>query len=550
MTSKKLLKFMVVSCLLIASAFTVTACKDDDGDDDVSSSMPSSSSVGSSTVLPAEMYTLSFSGLDTLESVVVEIGTVIGVLPAVPEKEGFVPNGWKIGEEKITASTIWNYSEDKVAEPVYASGTASYTVEHYLEDIETGEYQKDATLTEIKQGTVDTLVSAVILDSLVGYEKVVNHPESYEVGTVEEDGSLVLKMYYQLNRYTVTMFTYNTPEWEPIVVKHGETIEALELPVIGKLQASAWVKSGEDTAYDFTQPITGDLKLEAQYSGTVKIETKEEFLAIGEDYPEIFWDDISYILNADLKFSSQDFIVERDTGISVNSRSTGAYIVKNLGSSFNGQGHKITVEYKALDTTLCYPALFNNVSGSIENVYFDLKMDSMYEVAALARTVTETGKIVNCYIDAQLIINSVNMYTGFYGYRSAVILSNLGLIDKCVFEIYSEEKGIAQSASLAVRFQSGTISNCSVISNIVWGNATEKHGQYISSNYSNYHEFQYDVQSGNSDPNRSNCYLFEDIASLKSGEGDKYNNDGTVTAGTYADVINLYEGAYWSAWLV
>ena len=185
MNSKKILKLLVVSCLLVTSTFAITSCFKGGNGDSQSEQQSNIESTeqnsqpeedGSSTVQDPleESYTLTFAGLSNEESILVTKGEVIGVLPIAPTKDGFVSNGWKIGEEVITASTVWNYSEDKTAEPIYATGTATYTVEHWLEDFETGEFIKAVSMTETKQGTVDTLVAAVVPNSLVGYEKVVD----------------------------------------------------------------------------------------------------------------------------------------------------------------------------------------------------------------------------------------------------------------------------------------------------------------------------------------------------------------------------------------
>ena len=179
MSSKKILKLLIVSCFLATSAFAISSCKNSKNGDSQSSiqsgeqtSIPGEDS-SSSTQQPLEAtYTLSFEGLSNEESILVTKGEVIGILPTASAKDGFVNNGWKIGEEVITASTVWNYSEDKTAEPIYVTGTATYTIEHWLEDFETGEFIKAVSMTETKQGTVDTLVAAVVPNSLVGYEKV------------------------------------------------------------------------------------------------------------------------------------------------------------------------------------------------------------------------------------------------------------------------------------------------------------------------------------------------------------------------------------------
>ena len=61
--------------------------------------------------------TLSFEGLT--DTIAVKGNEVIGELPAVPAREGYV-GFWTIDNAPITAKTVWTYAEDKTAMPKYA----------------------------------------------------------------------------------------------------------------------------------------------------------------------------------------------------------------------------------------------------------------------------------------------------------------------------------------------------------------------------------------------------------------------------------------------
>ncbi len=57
-------------------------------------------------------YTLSFEGIE--DTLTVTYGEAIGELPMVPTRTGYTGK-WMLGNEELTASTIYNYGEDKMA---------------------------------------------------------------------------------------------------------------------------------------------------------------------------------------------------------------------------------------------------------------------------------------------------------------------------------------------------------------------------------------------------------------------------------------------------
>ena len=71
----------------------------------------------------------------------VTLGSAIGTLPNVPEKEGY-DGYWAIGGEKITEATVWSYTEDKLALPYYEKSISTFTVtvDGVVQEIQEGEY--------------------------------------------------------------------------------------------------------------------------------------------------------------------------------------------------------------------------------------------------------------------------------------------------------------------------------------------------------------------------------------------------------------------------
>ena len=70
------------------------------------------------TITKVQQYTLSFEGLD--DTVQVFTNQAIGALPDLPEVEGEVVIGWAIDGALISKDTLWTYSENKTAQPLYA----------------------------------------------------------------------------------------------------------------------------------------------------------------------------------------------------------------------------------------------------------------------------------------------------------------------------------------------------------------------------------------------------------------------------------------------
>ena len=77
---------------------------------------------GDKTAVPgytAKKYVLTFvNNEETVTTLEVTYDEAIGDLPATPQKENHVTS-WAVDGAVITAETIWNYAEDKTAEPVY-----------------------------------------------------------------------------------------------------------------------------------------------------------------------------------------------------------------------------------------------------------------------------------------------------------------------------------------------------------------------------------------------------------------------------------------------
>lgn len=136
-------------------------------------------------------YTITFNtdGGTAVESQIVEEGG-FATMPTT-SKMGYTFVKWDYDFNKpitdnITINAVWRANND-----------TAYKVEYYLENIEDDEYTLKESI--VSYGTTDTIISATIKN----YEHF-SPTQSTVSGTINADGSTILKVYYARDRYTVT----------------------------------------------------------------------------------------------------------------------------------------------------------------------------------------------------------------------------------------------------------------------------------------------------------------------------------------------------------
>ena len=155
-----------------------------------------------------------------------------------------------------SAITIKNTNVTLYAQ--WKSSTASYRVEYYQQNLEDDNYSIVADDTLTPSGTVGDTATAEIKE----YEGFTyNESRSNSSGIIAEDGTLVLKLYYDRNEYTVTYeYEGTVPAGAPEVpgeqtYKYGETVELAKMPDVTDYRFSGWYS--EDVALSggsFTMP--------------------------------------------------------------------------------------------------------------------------------------------------------------------------------------------------------------------------------------------------------------------------------------------------------
>ncbi len=199
--------------------------------------------------------------------------------PADPTKMGYSFNGWYKEEGLITS---WNFNTDTVKENItlYAKWAANtntaYKVEHYQQNIDRNAYNLEST--ENRTGTTDTTVTATAKD-YTGFSENQNHQDRVASGIIKGDGSLILKLYYDINTYSVTFESNGgSPVSSVENVAYDTKIIKPEDPVRDGYNFDAWYREEELTnLWDFeTDTVKSAMTLYAKWIANTNIAYKVE----------------------------------------------------------------------------------------------------------------------------------------------------------------------------------------------------------------------------------------------------------------------------------
>ena len=172
--------------------------------------------------------------------------------------------GWAKTPDAATAeftdiASISNLSENNNAEitfyAVWVEGEpVDYTVEYYLQTEDLSSYKKSDNYKTL-QNIANQEVSATP-DSIEGFTFDEANNENVTSGIVAEDGTLVLKLYYNRNKYTITFDKNNesaTGEMEPQTFYYdvSATLSANSFTYTGHV-FTGWAKTADATEADFT----------------------------------------------------------------------------------------------------------------------------------------------------------------------------------------------------------------------------------------------------------------------------------------------------------
>lgn len=175
----------------------------------------------------ANTYTVTFAageGTVLPKNQTVTFDQPYGDLPT-PTRAGYDFVGWYLNETLITADDTVTVAKDHALTAAWnARGDTRYAVEYWTEGLD-GTYTVGRT--DDCSGRTDSVVTAAPTE-ISGFTY---HPEDARnvlSGTVTGDGSLVLKLYYTRNSYTVTYYDGDTQIGKPETHLYGETLTARE----------------------------------------------------------------------------------------------------------------------------------------------------------------------------------------------------------------------------------------------------------------------------------------------------------------------------------
>ena len=231
------------------------------------------------------------------------------VLQNMFTRPGYEFTGWNTekngtGTPYAAGSAITIENTDVTLHAQWRSTAASYRVEYYQQNLEDDNYSIVAADTLTPSGTVGDTATAEIKE----YEGFTyNESRSNSSGIIAEDSTLVLKLYYDRNEYTVTYeYEGTVPAGAPEVpseqtCKYGETVELAKMPDVTDYRFSGWysenvaLSGGSFTMPDHAVVIKGSFSQLNSYTVTYDLnggtttssQTVFPGLAYGDKTPRI-----------------------------------------------------------------------------------------------------------------------------------------------------------------------------------------------------------------------------------------------------------------------
>ncbi len=177
-------------------------------------------------------YTIRFNtnGGSSISNLTQAYGTTINA-PESPTRPGYQFTGWYSDEALTLPYTFVTMPADNIT--LYAKweidDQLDYKIEHYQQNVEENGYT--LAETEYKKGSYNSVVSAKAKE-YNGFTYNNQVTETVSTGAVLADGSLVLKLYYDRNRYTLTFKPENEKDEDIVtILRYGAAITA---PVLSR----------------------------------------------------------------------------------------------------------------------------------------------------------------------------------------------------------------------------------------------------------------------------------------------------------------------------
>ena len=224
-------------------------------------------------------YTVSFvtNGGSNVDAQTIRYGGTVDSSKATTSRAGYTFGGWFKDADLTQAYNLGTAVTANLT--LYAKLTANtdtpYKVEHYKQKVD-GTYALYTTTAH--QGTTDTQATAADKhQDFIGFHHVITG-SSVESGTVAGEGTLVLKVYYDQNTYTIR-FDDNGADGGSVpdgltgvMYEQSWTIDSAKVPSRTGYTYRGWQKDGTGDVYVAGMPYT--VPLTAEDGGTVILKAK------------------------------------------------------------------------------------------------------------------------------------------------------------------------------------------------------------------------------------------------------------------------------------
>jgi len=211
------------------------------------------------TSLPDYTITFDSAGGSAVQSITQEQGTSVEAPPA-PTRTNYIFTGWTYNGEPVTWPLIMPGANITLT-ATWVPQTATYTVNHYKQNIYGTGYNLSTEDTQIITANVGTNINAVP-KTMSGFTY---YPDaSSSTGMVTADNSLVLNLYYKRNTYTISFDSAGGSAVNPITQLYDSPVTAPADPTKIGCTFAGWKLNG--TPYTFTTMPLGGASLTAAWT--------------------------------------------------------------------------------------------------------------------------------------------------------------------------------------------------------------------------------------------------------------------------------------------
>ena len=196
----------------------------------------------------------------------ITFGTAIETPADEPKKTGYTFGGWST-DGKTPLESLGDMTEEGMKfYAVWVAADVKYTVEHYMMDA-AGSYSY-AYDTETIYAPTGTTVEAVVRD-IEHFELDADNADNVLTAEVAANGSTVLKVYYERNKYALTINRNNGTEAETNEYYYEQAVPAVtDLKKDGH-EFSHWVNTATNETVDYPSTLTADLSIKAEWTANV-----------------------------------------------------------------------------------------------------------------------------------------------------------------------------------------------------------------------------------------------------------------------------------------